>query len=150
MTKPSSGRLLIAALVILSLAAVAGGFLVIGSPATQRQLALDRQRSLHLLQIATAVNAHWRATEELPAGLDALANAWAQQKRDPETDEAYDYEATGERTYRLCAVFARTGDAAGDTAGAQPFEAHGAGRHCFDLDAAQPAPMMGVPSILVR
>lgn len=148
MTKLSIGPLLIAAFVVLSLAAVAGGFLVIGSPVQQRQLTLDSKRTNDLLQIANAVDTHWEATGSLPASLNDVSNAWVREVADPETGEPYRYRVTGKRTFQLCATFALKDDEPARDPWEDRFARHDAGPHCFDLRAADIRPHFRPPSSL--
>lgn len=132
----STGHLLIGAFVVLSLAAVVGGFLIIGSPTKQRLLSLDKQRAVHLFQIATAVNRHWQTEEHLPASLDDISSEWGQQPRDPETGEPYRYEITGSDAFKLCAVFALEDNEPSQRLVDQRFATHGKGLHCYDLQTS--------------
>jgi hypothetical protein len=52
---------------------------------------------------------------------------------DPETGAGYLYEIAGPKSYRLCAVFARSTAERGTIPSYLVKWAHGAGRHCFDL-----------------
>ena len=148
MTRVSTGKLLVGAFVALSLAALVGGFLIIGSPARQRLLALDRQRVNDLTRISNAVRVHWEDNGSLPASLSVLSNAWARQVTDPGSGQPYRYEVTGDETYKLCAVFALKDD----ESARQPWESrlatHPAGPYCFDLNAANREPLAGFPALL--
>lgn len=131
----STGQLLIGALVILSLAALVGGFLIIGSPAKQRLLGLDNKRIEHLYRISSAVNYYAITNKWLPASLDDLSNAEIEQLNDPETGEPYHYEVTGKTTYKLCAVFALADTDLAASPRGYNFATHAQGFHCFHLTA---------------
>lgn len=150
MTKPSIGRFLVGAFVVLSLAAITAGFLVIGSPAKQRLLALDRQRADDLRQIAGAVDIYWQNNESLPASLNELESAWVQQLEDPESGKAYTYQVTGAQAYRLCADFALQDDTPAEGPWDRDFANHGQGRHCFDLRAGGRWPRMSMPPLIIQ
>ncbi|HMA13605.1 MAG TPA: hypothetical protein VKP12_02385, partial [Kiloniellaceae bacterium] len=83
----SIGPLLIGAFVVLSIAAVAGGFLVIGTPGEQRMIALDKQRIGDLRRLARAVGAYWETHGELPPRLSDIDNDWVPQAADPESGQ---------------------------------------------------------------
>ncbi|MAJ97099.1 MAG: hypothetical protein CMI56_00605 [Parcubacteria group bacterium] len=94
------------ALVVLM--TIISGFVIMGSPATQRALREDDQRIRDLQGIQSQVTEYYRTTEELPNSLedlkDPLVGAYIQN--DPATGEPYEYTATGKLTFELCATFA--------------------------------------------
>jgi hypothetical protein len=145
MMRVSIGQLLIAAFVALSLAAVIGGFLTIGSPAKQRLLALDEKRSGNLVGIASSIRSHWEENGRLPAQLSDLSTAWSRNLTDPDSGEPYRYEVTGEKTYKLCAVFALKDDEPGDAPWERQFSTHEAGLHCFDLNVESSRTLGDIP-----
>lgn len=125
-------------------AAVAAAFLVMGSPAAQREARLDARRVQDLQRLAGGIEAHARLHEALPPALSTLAaqpgSRWP--LRDPANGVPYGYTVTGKRSYRLCAVFATdTARAAGD---APPWGgdewSHAVGRRCFNRSLAAAAP----------
>lgn len=93
---------------LVVLIAIVLGFIVMGSPATQRALREDSQRISDLESIQSQVTDYYRTTEKLPSTLeelkDPLVGAYIQN--DPTTGDPYEYSATGELTFELCAVFA--------------------------------------------
>lgn len=120
-------------------AAVIYGMILVGSPAEQRQLQFDQQRTSDLQQIASAIQMYWDQQKKLPQGFDDLKQqqfAYIQSVQDPETRAPYEYRALGEKTYELCAVFA-TDSARYEmkTKTPVPFSAeqwnHAKGRACF-------------------
>lgn len=130
-----SGKLVLGAAAVVILATLVASVAVIRSPAAEREARLDTRREQDLARIARLVEAHYQRTGELPASLDELATPGTGLPLDPVHGVAYRYEATGERTYRLCARFGT--DTARD--GRQPFGGdgwlHGAGEHCFERRA---------------
>ncbi len=99
--------------VIFSLAAVILGFIAVGSPATQRALRFDAERTSDLQTIQWQVLNYWQQKGELPADLDALEDplAYLDIPTDPETEDAYGYSVTSSSSekpaFELCAVFSR-------------------------------------------
>lgn len=136
-----SGRALLVGLVVAFVAIVVGvGLWVLGSPAEERRRRLDERRVEDLREIAAAVDAYWTRTGAQPESLEALAGWQGLQapRTDPDTGEPYAYRPAGPNRYELCATFAR------EDPGPEPrrryelgpsFWHHGAGRHCFDLEA---------------
>jgi hypothetical protein len=139
MTPPRPGFLLAAGFAALAGAAIVAGIVLIGGPSTQRDIALDRTRAGDLTRLSLKVADHWRERGHLPKSLQAIDDAWARIARDPETDQPYDYAVTGERTWRLCADFARAATKPPDYPGQAPFGVHDKGRVCFEQKIG-PAP----------
>lgn len=133
-------RRLLAAVAAAVIAVVAAGLWVAGSPGEERRRRLDARRLEDLRQIAAAVDAYWTRIGELPASLKELSG-WqglAAPTGDPATGEPYEYRRRSDGRYELCAAFSR------EDPGPQPrrryqigpsFWHHGAGRHCFELEA---------------
>lgn len=128
----------VATLVILT---VVGGFLVIGSPATQRDYRLDEQRVAALSEIQWRIVDRYQTSGALPEQLADIADSIGGYSvpEDPETGEPYGYRVTGDLTFELCATFAReTPEGFRDPyGGARPefqFDnwQHGAGEVCFE------------------
>lgn len=140
MSEAGIGRWLLVAAAVVVIATVIAAVATMGLPSTQRDIALDERRVHDLQRIATAVRSYAESSGELPPDLATLA---AQPGRrlaivDPD-GTAYSYGRTGDRTFRLCAVFVT------DTA--QPPQAedvrvadewlHGTGRQCFQRKLKQ-------------
>ncbi|MDP3958046.1 MAG: DUF5671 domain-containing protein [bacterium] len=91
------------------LVSVVLGFLVMGSPATQRSLRFDSMRISHLQQIQWQVANHWQQKQKLPAALSELEDAiqGIVIPKDPETEEPYAYRVTNaaKNEFELCATF---------------------------------------------
>ncbi len=115
------------------LGGVALAFSVIGSPAHERALALDRKRVADLQKLEARVDqAYW--AKELPAvSPDSTL-------RDPLTAKPYEYRRLDAMHYQLCATFQLASDKPeGDI---DPFASnwsHRAGRSCYRLGASRRA-----------
>lgn len=86
---------------------LAAGFLLIGSPSYQRQIRFDDQRVSDLQSIQYQVVEYWISKDALPATITELDNPLTGfvVPVDPETLAAYEYRATGDLTFELCANF---------------------------------------------
>lgn len=129
----SAGRLGLVAVILVVVAAVVTGLIVSGSPERQRLLRADETRVSDLQRVSNSLQRYYRETGELPDDLNTLVNGWASAgiPVDPETGSPYEYEVTGDGTFRLCAVFAhesRQNDPR------QAFWNHTAGRDCVAQD----------------
>jgi hypothetical protein len=131
--------LLGAALAIAAGAAIAGGFVLVGSPQDARLARLDDRRVADLQFIQRAVNLHWTRTKRLPDTVDAAtADTYpVEPVRDPVSKSAYGYRALDGSSYELCATFDRAAGERGYSVG-DPFWSHGAGRQCFTLTVPDP------------
>jgi hypothetical protein len=129
-----TGRLLagLATIIVASAVTVA---IVQNPPGQQRLRKLDDRRVHDVQRLNNAINAYWRSNKALPSDLAAMEKKYDVDYTDPETKVPYVYEKTGQRNYRLCAVFAMSSDGAQNPR--HHFSAinwrHGQGRHCFDL-----------------
>lgn len=88
--------------------AIIGGFFIMGSPQTQRDLRNDQQRIDDLENIQRQVTDYYRSTEELPETLEDLQDplVGGYINTDPETGDAYEYRVIDDLTFELCATFA--------------------------------------------
>ena len=118
--------------------AVIGGFILLGSPGKQRQLAADRRRLQDLHAIAQKFynrQRGWIEQEEKPFELPATLSE--QEPRDPLTDEPYEYRLLeAEGRYQLCAKFALPSP----ETSRDRFWKHPSGPHCYDLDVTENPP----------
>lgn len=117
-------------------------FMTIGSPFKQRMLQLDNQRIQDLSSLQSAVVFHYQRTGSVPDSIDALRDPLDSfmEPRDPETQQPYVYEKTGNLSFKVCANFATEGNEsslfperskpASDTDWYR-FQ-HGVGDTCFD------------------
>lgn len=117
---------------------IVGGFLVIGSPATQRDFRLDEQRVASLQELQWRIVDRYQTTGELPATQEVLSDDIGEFKlpTDPVTGERYTYNVTGNLSFELCATFARETPAGrgGESPAVSGFDSwfHPAGEYCFD------------------
>lgn len=113
------------------------GFWKTGSPARQRSLSQDSQRVQDLYTMASIIHGRYRSADpkSLPTK-ESLQELW---RKDPVSQQDYDYLLFEGPKYQLCATFEMPSE---DPANAQnPVWRHPAGRHCFALDASlQPEP----------
>ena len=113
------------------MAAFGTGLILAGPPASQRRIEADRRRVQDLREAANVIKVKHDQGAGLPDSLAGIVNA------DPETAAPYEYRKLGASGYQLCAAFAGASEEPRNAAG---FWRHGAGRQCFTLDAAKPAP----------
>lgn len=112
--KPEEGkkelRSMAAASVVLVVVAIIGGFYFVGTPSGARQQRLDSERVTDLQSIQNQVVSYWSQKQKLPETVEALQDPITGfvVPRDPDTDAAYEYEATGDLTFNLCAMFSQT------------------------------------------
>ena len=141
MTAPESrgslGRWLAIIASVVVLATIVASVIVTGLPSEQREKNLDARRVADLVGLDDAVQRHFRDQDALPGSLTVLADKPGVSLAiiDPVTGVPYDFEPSGPRAYRLCAIFTTdtgvTRAAAGYGASASDW-AHGRGRRCFD------------------
>ena len=129
--RPAIANVLLVIASIVTAAAVAMGFWLIGPPSEQAARRLDDRRVADLGAIERSVQIYWEREGNLPPNLAALALVLGTSipETDPDTGAAYEYSTTGERDYSLCATFARSSEEV-------TFDGrwtHGAGRQCFPL-----------------
>ncbi len=92
---------------VVVVGAIVASFLLIGSPAKQRDTRMDEQRVWDLQSIQNEVLNYWIEKEELPATLEDLENAFTgfQPPVDPNSNEAYTYTVKSELEFEVCATF---------------------------------------------
>ncbi len=106
----ASRRKIIAGLgIVIVIAAIIGGFLIVGSPGTQRALRFDAERSSDLQNIQWQVINHWQRVGKLPTNLDELKDDLSGQviPTDPDTEAPYEYSVKNTTTFEICATFSR-------------------------------------------
>jgi hypothetical protein len=136
-----NGKLLAILAGIVAAAAVATS-IWLNPPSEIRARNLDQQRLGNLGQTENAIKTYYDIHRSLPLDLRALDsedNRLVQANwHDPETKRPFEYEIMGEKSYRLCAVFARHSEK-----GDSPYEVfprqHSAGRDCFQYNVTPPA-----------
>ena len=94
---------------LVVLLCIISGFIIMGSPATQRALREDQQRINDLQSIQSQITEYYRTTEALPESLEAIRDPLTGSyiPTDPATQAEYEYTPTGALTFELCATFAR-------------------------------------------
>src|SRR3989344_3151908 len=95
---------------IFVIASIVIGFMVMGSPTTQRLMRLDETRVSHLSQIQYQVVTYWQQKKKVPATLDDLKDPLSGfiLPTDPVTGSSYEYVVKGVRIFELCATFDRS------------------------------------------
>ena len=148
--RPIGRRLLIAAGGV-AIAALVGGFMLMGSPAQQRAERMDQRRINDLQQIEMMLRNRFEESGRLPPDLATLAARPGIDLAlaDPETGQPYGYRIEGPMRFALCADF-RT-DTATRRAGVRrmpiPIDwAHGVGNTCFKR-RIEPHPERPTPDV---
>lgn len=139
---PSYARYVNWATGVLVVLTIVSGFVIIGSPQSQRALRLDQQRVSDLQSIQSQLVYVYQQKGTLPATLADLNDplSYFAVPVDPQTKAAYEYAVKGTLSFELCATFAAEGtDQYGSTV-ARPTVygvtgdnwQHTAGRVCFE------------------
>ncbi len=126
---------------LVVLASIIVGFMVMGSPMTQRAIKIDSQRVSDLQNIQYQITNYWQIKQALPENLDSLKDSlldWS-LPTDPETKSDYEYTKTGLTTFKLCALFSLANNEKQNLmTSPYPYELesenwqHEAGQTCFD------------------
>lgn len=144
--KPQYARSVSWAVALLVVLTIGSGFLIIGSPQSQRQYLIDQQRVSDLQGLQYQVVNYWQRKQVLPATLSALNDPLANYSIpvDPQNGASYEYSRTGALSFEECATFGAQSqgpdpitipEPAGlSTSGATQTDnwQHTAGRTCFD------------------
>lgn len=95
------------AIIVLGLGIIISGYYFAGAPKTERMRKLDEQRISDLQSVQYQIQYYWQAKQKLPTGLGELKNdiGGFVLPVDPESEGAYEYQLTGEKTFQLCAEF---------------------------------------------
>ena len=110
--KPQLFKKVMVSVSAVILAAVVGGFFIIGMPASQRDLRDDQTRSSNLQSIQWDVVNYYQRTGQLPNDLSQLLDPLnpynVEYQKDPETGATYEYRtvASTTPTFEMCANFA--------------------------------------------
>jgi hypothetical protein len=139
-TGPNSspvGRWLAISASVVMAATITAAILATGIPSELRKAKLDERRLDDLKALGSAIDEYYTHRERLPVGLMELAakpgNTLALV--DPDTGRPYVYVPKLGRRYQLCAVF--TTSTSQTRAEVTSRWQHGAGGHCFELDAPE-------------
>ncbi|HBL39297.1 TPA: hypothetical protein DDZ10_01350 [Candidatus Uhrbacteria bacterium] len=95
-------RLLTSFSYLLVLIAVVLGFIVVGSPASQRAVKYDMERINDLRALQYEILNFYDREDTLPSDLSSFRGGIT---KDPKTDESYEYRVVDEDTFEVCAVF---------------------------------------------
>ncbi len=103
----SSQKFLAWAGIVMVLITIIGGFVVVGSPAKQRALRLDRMRVNSLSGIQYSAGHYWQEFGKVPDTLSDLTEYMGYSPKDPSTNAPYVYEKTvsSSNAFKICAVF---------------------------------------------
>jgi len=116
----------------LVVVAIALGVYAIGSPAEERARRVDERRIRALQGLTGIIDEYWRVQGRLPPSVAELMKdpRIVADTKDPVTGQEFPYRRVTDRTYQVCAEFARPGSGVSDRGS----WAHPSGRHCFDLE----------------
>lgn len=126
---------------LLILFVIVTGFIVVGSPSTQRARRFDQQRVNDLQTIQGQVVSYWSEKGLLPANLSDLKSSISGfvAPLDPETQASYEYQIKSTLNFELCAKFNQASLNQGPIATPAIYPnyktenwSHGVGRVCFD------------------
>lgn len=124
---------------IVILASIVGGFFIIGSPMTARDMRFDDRKISDLSTIQSQITYFWQQKERLPQTLNELNDPLVgfTAPVDPQTGEAYKYSVLAPTQFRLCATFNTSGGNQNERYSYAPYGQmnmwiHGAGEECFD------------------
>jgi len=144
--RSAAGKIFMIISSVVVLAALVGGFLLMGSPSTQRKQRFDERRVSDLQNIQYQVINFYQRKGSLPNNLDELKDplsGFGIIPNDPETGSSYEYEKTGDLKFRLCAMFSlESRNGQNDSYAKAPiFDRrinddwqHESGRQCFDRE----------------
>lgn len=138
---PSYARYVNWATALLVVLTIVAGFVIIGSPQSQRALRLDQQRVSDLQSLQSQVVYVYQQKNKLPTTLADLNDplSYFTVPTDPETKASYEYAVKSALSFELCATFTAAGtDQYGNTV-ARPVIGgvtndkweHAAGHVCF-------------------
>lgn len=91
----------------LVLGSIVGGFVIMGSPMTQRKIRFDEQKTQNLQTIQWQIVNYWQQKQALPVQLSDLNDPISSfiVPLDPQTAQPYEYKKTGAMSFELCANF---------------------------------------------
>jgi hypothetical protein len=144
--KPHYANYVSWAVALLIVLTILSGFLIIGSPQSQRTYRLDEQRAGDLQSIQWQIVNYWQRKQKLPGNLAALNDPLAGYTApvDPVTGQPYEYIPGEGLSFQLCATFGAISQSQSMTVMAEPVGLggggasktdnwqHGAGRACFE------------------
>ncbi|MDP2676365.1 MAG: DUF5671 domain-containing protein [bacterium] len=109
-TKPEATRnerIFVWAVSFVAVLSIVLGFILTGSPATQRLMQFDQERIWNLQTIQSQLVFHFQQKGALPETLTNISDdiSGFALPRDPETGKEYEYQKSGEFSFTLCADF---------------------------------------------
>lgn len=139
-------RFFVWGVLLIVAAATIGGFFLVGSPFAERLRRFDDERASGLQTLQSQIIYYWQRKNILPQSLDDLRDPLSGfvPPVDPETQESYEYRATGTLKFELCAAFKTASNQTAELRGHPPVQAypggkpgqdswsHEAGRTCFE------------------
>lgn len=94
---------------VLVFGSIVGGFAVMGSPTTQRQIRFDQQKISDLQTIQWQIINYWQAKQKLPENLSVLNDPLTGTvvPNDSQTNAPYTYSIVSDKdlSFKLCAIF---------------------------------------------
>jgi hypothetical protein len=92
---------------VVVLAAIVGGFIIVGSPSRQRAIRFDNQRVNELSSTQWQIVSYWQTKGALPAKLTDINDGISGYVTpvDPETKAPYEYSVKSATSFELCATF---------------------------------------------
>ncbi len=127
--------------IVVTLAAIVGGFMVADSPFVARQKKQDQQRVADISALDSNIAEYYRESSTLPS--DLSEKRFARYVVDPGTEESYEYAKKEDKKYELCATFALPAPRDGRSdypyfaydyaysGGPGEWQFHEAGRQCY-------------------
>lgn len=137
-TNPKQSKVwsvIVSVLVILS---VISGFVLIGSPSTQRAKIYDNQRIQDLQSIQWQITSHYQSKGQTPVSLAELNDPLSgfSVPTDPESSEPYTYNKISDVKFSLCADFkVESGEQVNNSKSMYDIDQnwiHGKGVQCFE------------------
>ncbi len=104
-------KILAIILAAVTLVSIGAGFLIIGSPTTQRNRRFDMQRVGDLQMLQSQVINYWTQKGAIPAQIGDMQDSISGFviPKDPETGAAYEYKVIDKLNFQLCANFKTVG-----------------------------------------
>lgn len=131
--------------VVVAVLAIVGGFMLGGTPATQRVGVRDQQRVMDLQSMYGDVQRYYDFEKKMPTAESIVTLYENGFPKDPSTGEPYEYVVGDGLKFTLCATFeASSLDIAEPSAPKTQYNPYGgswshpAGRHCFGLQVSPP------------
>jgi hypothetical protein len=122
---------------IIVLGSIVWGFSVLGSPRTQRLYKYDSEKINGLMNMKGQIEAYYGTYSKLPSNTEELKSVnFYGSIMDTQTNKPFEYQKTGELTYKLCADFNKKSIQENTTQSYPNYGemswTHDAGRYCFD------------------